>query len=247
MNKLTGFLPPLVLLVAVAGALAAIVAGLGFRFGWWPLRAGIDAVRVVFWVALGCAVVAVLVVGLLAFTTRARRGLAMCAAGLAVATITAWIPYNLSATARTLPAIHDISTDLADPPQFVKVATLRKAGDHPVAYDGEKVAAQQQKAYPDIAPMLLKAAPDKAFAAAQAALGSMGLEIDDADAAQGRLEATETSILFGFKDDMVVRVAATTEGSKVDVRSKSRIGGHDIGMNAKRVRTFLAKLKAQLG
>jgi len=247
MNLLRRILPSLVLSVAIAAALAAIVAGLGFRFGWWPLRAGIDAIRVVFWVALGCSVAAVLAVALLALTTRARRGLAMSAAGLAVAAVTAWIPYDLSATAKSLPAIHDISTDLADPPQFVRVATLRKTGDHPVAYDGEKVAAQQQKAYPDIVPMMLKVAPDKAFAAAQAALTSMGLELDDADAAQGRLEATETSLLFGFKDDVVVRIAATADGSKVDVRSKSRIGGHDIGMNAKRVRTFLAKLKSQVG
>ncbi len=247
MNKLTKFLPPLVLLVAVAAALTAVGAGLGFRFGWWPLRAGIDAIRIVFWVALGCGVAAVLVVALLAFTTRARRGLAMCATGLAVAAVTAWIPFDLRATASALPPIHDISTDLADPPQFVRVAALRKTGDHPVAYDGDKVAAQQQKAYPDIVPVLMKAPPDKVFAAAQAALGAMGLELDDADAGQGRLEATETSLLFGFKDDVVVRIAATAEGSKIDVRSKSRIGGHDIGMNAKRVRTFVAKLKSQLG
>jgi uncharacterized protein (DUF1499 family) len=72
----------------------------------------------------------------------------------------------------------------------------------------------------------------------------MGLELVAADAAQGRIEAIATSLLFGFKDDVVVRIASAPNGTKVDIRSKSRVGRHDIGMNAKRIRAFLAKLKA---
>jgi uncharacterized protein (DUF1499 family) len=150
-------------------------------------------------------------------------------------------------TANPLPPIHDITTDLADPPKFVRVATLRKPDDHPVAYDGPKVAEQQKKAYPDLAPLVLKAPRDKVFAAAQAALASMGLELVEADAAQGRIEATATSLLFGFKDDVVVRIAGDAGVTKVDVRSKSRVGRNDPGMNAKRIRAFQAKLKAAVG
>ena len=72
----------------------------------------------------------------------------------------------------------------------------------------------------------------------------MGLELVEADAAQGRIEATATSLLFGFKDDVVVRIAGDAGVTKVDVRSKSRVGRNDFGMNAKRIRAFLAKLKA---
>jgi uncharacterized protein (DUF1499 family) len=75
----------------------------------------------------------------------------------------------------------------------------------------------------------------------------MGLEVVDADAAEGRIEATATSLLFGFKDDVVVRVVPAPGGTKVDVRSQSRVGRSDLGVNAKRVRAFQEKLKASLG
>lgn len=165
-------------------------------------------------------------------------------AGLAIAVVTAWIPYDLRTTARALPPIHDITTDLADPPAFVHVATLRKGDDHPVAYDGPDVADQQRGAYPDLAPLVLSAPHDEVFAAAQAALASMGLELVAADAGQGRIEATATSLLFGFKDDVVVRIVAGRGVTKVDVRSKSRVGRSDLGMNAKRIRAFQSKLQA---
>jgi len=96
--------------------------------------------------------------------------------------------------------------------------------DHPVAYDGAKVGAQQRKAYPDLAPLILKAPRDEVFAAAQGVLASMGLELVAADAAQGRIEAIATSLLFGFKDDVVVRIASAPNGTTVDIRSMSRVG-----------------------
>ena len=246
MNRLASALALVGLAVATACALTALGAGLGHRFGWWGYRVGIAAISRVFWVAAGAAVVCVLAVGPAAASAKGRRAFAMALAGLAIAGVTAWVPYSLRMTARALPPIHDITTDLADPPQFIRVATLRKPGDHPVAYEGPKVAALQRQGYPDLAPLLFKAPREKVFAAAQAALASMGLEVTDADAAQGRIEATATSLLFGFKDDVVVRVAADAQGTKVDVRSQSRVGRSDFGVNAKRVRAFLAKLKASV-
>lgn len=244
MTKLTNALSVLGLVVAVGCALTALGAGLGSRFGWWHYPAGLATLANVFWVAAGAAAVCAVAVVLAATLANARRALVMGLAGLAIASVTAWVPYDLRMTANALPPIHDITTDLADPPKFVRVATLRKPDDHPVAYDGPKVAEQQQKAYPDLAPLVLKAPRDKVFAAAQAALASMGLELVEADAAQGRIEATATSLLFGFKDDVVVRIADDAGVTKVDVRSKSRVGRNDFGMNAKRIRAFLAKLKA---
>ena len=90
---------------------------------------------------------------------------------------------------------------------------------------------------------MLKAPRDKVFAAAKGAIASMGLELVEADPAQGRIEATATSMLFGFKDDVVVRIADDANGTKVDVRSKSRVGRNDFGMNAKRIRALQAKLR----
>ena len=231
------------LLLAIGCVATMFLAGLGYRFGWWPYGTGIAMIAIAFWVAAGSATLCALAAGLAATRAGARRALIMGLAGLAIAGVTVWVPYDMRMTARALPPIHDITTDLADPPSFVRVAALRKAGDHPIAYDGPKVGAQQRKAYPDLAPLMLKAPRDEVFAAAQGVLASMGLELVAADAAQGRVEATATSLLFGFKDDVVVRIAGEPNGTKVDIRSKSRVGRHDIGMNAKRIRAFLVKLK----
>ncbi len=246
MTTLANRLAPIGLGVAIGCALAMLVAGPGYRFGWWHYGTGIAMIATVFWVAVGSAAVCA-VATVLATRVNARRALVLSLVGLVIAGVTAWLPYDMRMTAAALPAIHDITTDLADPPRFVRVAALRTPGDHPVAYDGPAVGAQQQKAYPDLAPLILKAPRDKVFVAAQGALASMGLELVDADAAQGRIEATATSLLFGFKDDVVVRIADDANATKVDVRSKSRVGRHDMGMNAKRIRAFLAKLKAAVG
>ena len=70
----------------------------------------------------------------------------------------------------------------------------------------------------------------------------MGWQIVDANAREGRIEATATTFWFGFKDDVVVRIVPAPGGSRVDVRSVSRVGVSDVGANAKRVRDFLQKL-----
>jgi len=246
MTKIAKLLCVTGLVVAIGCALAALGAGLGYRFGWWHFRTGIATLGYVFWVAAGTAVFCA--AALMLATVRAGTGeIVMALAGLAIAGVTAWIPYSLRMTANSVPAIHDISTDVSSPPQFVRVASLRKPDDHPVAYDGPAVGEQQRKAYPDLAPMVLKAPREKVFAAAQGALASMGLDLVEADAAQGRVEATATSLLFGFKDDVVVRVADVGDGTKVDVRSKSRVGRNDFGMNARRIRAFQEKLRAAVG
>jgi uncharacterized protein (DUF1499 family) len=231
------------LVVAIGCALAALGAGLGYRFGWWQLRAGIATLAYAFWFAAGAVVVCAIAVATAAARANAR-GIAMGLAGLAIAGVTAWVPYDLRMTANAVPPIHDITTDIADPPLFVRVAALRKPDDHPAAYDGPGVGEQQRKAYPDLVPLVLKAPRDKIFAAAQGVLASMGLELVEANAAQGRIEATATSQLFGFKDDVVVRIADDPAGTRADVRSKSRVGRNDLGVNAKRIRAFRAKLKA---
>ncbi len=231
---------------AIGCALAALGAGLGYRLGWWHYSTGIAALGNVFWVAVGAAVFCALA---LAFALVAARPspvvpAVLAAAGLAIAGVTAWIPYDLRMTANALPRIHDISTDLADPPAFVRAAELRAKGEHPVAYDGPEVAALQKKAYPDLATLELKAPRDKVLLAASAALVSMGLEITATDMAAGRIEAVATSRLFGFKDDVVVRVRSADSGSRVDVRSKSRVGRHDFGANAKRIRALRERLSS---
>lgn len=143
-----------------------------------------------------------------------------------------------------VPAIHDISTDTVNPPAFVDVIPIRQAAgaDNPPEYPGASVAAQQKAAYPDLAARDLNLPPDQAFARAAAAARAMGWEIVAEKAAEGRIEATATTPWFGFKDDIVIRVVAIPEGSRIDVRSKSRVGRSDVGANAARIRGFMNAL-----
>src|SRR5882672_4881730 len=133
MSKIAKIVSLIGLVVAIGCALAALGAGLGYRFGWWHFRTGIATLGYVFWVAAGTAALCALATVLAA--VRADTGAIVTGlVGLAVAGVTAWVPYDLRMTANSVPAIHDITTDLANPPQFVKVATVRKPDDHPVAY-----------------------------------------------------------------------------------------------------------------
>ncbi|MSQ73640.1 MAG: DUF1499 domain-containing protein [Betaproteobacteria bacterium] len=233
----------LCLVVAIGDAIAGLFSGIGYRLDLWDYRDGLGALRYVFWLAAATAAVAVLAVIVGALT--GRWG-AVSAGGLAVliAAITAYVPWNLRQIAQRVPAIHDISTDTVNPPRYVRVAALRKKSDHPVAYDGPEVAALQKAGYPDIAPIVLRAPAERVFEAAKSVLAGMGIKLLEADPALGRLEATETSQLFGFEDDVVVRIVAGADGTTtVDMRSKSRAGRSDLGINANRIRVFTAALR----
>jgi uncharacterized protein (DUF1499 family) len=232
------------LALAVVCLLAAAASGLGYRAGLWHFRAGFMILRVAFFASLVAAVLCLLG---LALSGSARAARAPAVLGLIIALGFAYVPWQWKRTLDALPYIHDITTDTDNPPQFVAAATLRKEGEHPVDYDGPEVAAQQKQAYPDLAPAIFAAPRDKVFAAARSAIDKMGLDLTGSDEAAGRLEASHTSPWFGFTDDIVVRITETPEGTRVDVRSKSRVGRSDLGQNAKRIRAFLAELKAAVG
>lgn len=229
--------------LALLVVLAAVCSGFGYQLGLWHFRTGFMILRWAFFGALAAAALSLL--GLL-ITGFGRSVLPLGIAGLVVALAFAYVPWQWKQTADSLPYIHDITTDTDNPPEFVAAATLRKEGDHPITYDGPETAIQQKEGYPDLAPLITQAPKDKVFDAAKATLVAMGLKLSDADPATGRIEATQKSFWYGFTDDVVVRVAQTPEGTQVDVRSKSRVGRSDLGQNAKRIRTFLAKLKAQV-
>lgn len=141
--------------------------------------------------------------------------------------------------------IHDISTDLDNPPAFVAALPARQAEQAASeTYAGAALARQQQGAYPDIAPTLLPAAPAQAFALALATAKAMpGWTITASDPEAGRIEASEASFWFGFVDDIVIRVTADGQSSRIDIRSLSRQGKGDLGVNARRVRAYMAALR----
>ncbi|HEY4675807.1 MAG TPA: DUF1499 domain-containing protein [Candidatus Angelobacter sp.] len=199
------------------------------------------ALRIVIPAALFLGVIAVLtsVIGLV---RSGSKGMAL--AGLVLGVIAAGMPIKSINTARHSP-IHDVSTDRDNPPQFVAVLPLRTAAKaaNSTSYDA-KTAELQKETYPDIGPLHLDVPPAQAFDRAQNAAQAMKWDLVATDPAQGRLEATATTFWFGFKDDVVIRIAADGTGSRVNVRSLSRIGQSDVGANARRVREYLAKIKA---
>jgi uncharacterized protein (DUF1499 family) len=230
-------------LAGLAGA-AVLVAGPGYRLGAWGLGPAFTLLR---WGAQLSAVVAVLAfVALVVSLARgSRRGAGFAALALIVAFAAFAIPWRMQSQARQVPPIHDITTDPEDPPTFVAVVARRQGARNPVEYGGPAVAAEQRRAYPDIRPLDVNAPPARAFAAAEIAARKLGWEIVEAVPEEGRLEATATTQWFGFKDDVAVRVRPHGAGSRVDVRSLSRIGVGDLGVNARRVRAFIERLRTE--
>lgn len=154
-------------------------------------------------------------------------------------------PLYLGVKAYRLPAIYDVTTDPIDPPRFEAIARLRPRDANPVTYAGLYTAEQQRAAYSDIEPDLTNSSPQEAYDAALKVITKRKWHIVDARPPQpaapreGRIEAVARTPILGFRDDVVVRVRATTDGARIDVRSASRYGRHDLGANAARVRALI--------
>lgn len=232
----------LVLALIAAGLL--LIAGPGTRFDWWAFPTGFTMMRYAAFGALGAAALALVLLAI----PRTRRGQAgVLVAGLVIALVTAWIPWQGLQKARSVPPIHDITTDTGNPPAFEAVLETRGDDANPVDYADPEVPRQQREAYPDIQPLDTGLPPAEAFAHALTAAESMGWEIVTTDPARGRIEATATTFWFGFRDDVVVRISAMDAGSRVDVRSTSRVGRSDVGANAERIRDYLAEFRRLAG
>jgi uncharacterized protein (DUF1499 family) len=233
------------LALALASGLALLAAGPGYRFGWWSLGTGFAIIRFAAYGGIAAAAVSTAAL-ILAPLRGQRRGMFRALAGLVIGLIAVGLPAYYLHTARSVPPIHDVSTDTEDPPAFEAILPLRAAAPNPASYGGPAVAAQQRAAYPDIAPADYPIAPAAGFEAALAAARDMGWTIVATDEAAGRIEATDRTFWFGFVDDVIVRVRPTDAGSRIDVRSTSRVGVSDVGKNAARVRAYLAALRERL-
>jgi uncharacterized protein (DUF1499 family) len=242
LNRTIGrFIAPIGMVLALLSAAAEALAGPGSQWGWWHYRTGIEILGNG---AIAGAVAAIisLIGGIIAGPHRAAYRMAV--AGIVIGLIAAGIPWSWSQTAKRVPKIHDISTDTEDPPQFIELLPLRKDAENPAAYGGPEVAAKQTLAYPDIEPLVLQLPADAVFFRALKIARDMGWDLVSINAENGRIEGTATTFWFGFKDDVVVRVTAVPEGSRIDIRSVSRVGKSDVGSNVNRIRKFLKKMKS---
>ena len=175
-------------------------------------------------------------------------------------------PLYLGVKARNLPAIYDITTDPIDPPQFDAIARLRPRDANPVTYAGLYTAEQQHNAYADIEPDDTNSSAQEAYDAAMKVIIKRKWRVVDAHSPQaapavptprnvaiqaspardGIIEAVARTPILGFRDDVVVRIRPTADGARIDVRSASRYGRHDLGSNAARVRNLIDDIDTML-
>lgn len=234
--------------LGIGAVLAALVAALGSAMEIWSFRAGLGALRYLFFAAAAGAAL-----GLIGLVMARRRAKLMLANLLTLVVALGFVLYlgNLVRIAKSVPALHDVTTNLDDVPQFsrlkVRADNLENIPDEgkpelKALAPEERWKALHRSHYGDLRTLRLAALPAETARRAAALARERGWEVA---LAQGdRVEATHTSTFFRFKDDVVIRVRPAPDGgSLVDMRSISRVGGSDVGMNAKRVRAFLADLQ----
>jgi uncharacterized protein (DUF1499 family) len=240
-KRLVDHIAPAGLALALFAGLSAALSGLGTRWEWWYFTTGFMILR---WSAVAGLVAAIvsLMGGILSGRGIRRAGVFIALAGLLIGVVVAAIPWSWMRTAQQVPRIHDITTDMDNPPRFVSIMPLRKDAPNPPEYGGSGIAVQQRAAYPDIKPLVLPIPVTASFERALRTARNLGWTIVDASLNDGRIEAMDRTFWFGFTDDIVVRITPLPGNSKIDVRSVSRVGLSDIGTNAKRIREFLRRI-----
>lgn len=204
--------------------------------------------------AYGIAIVALLLglAGGYAIWRTGAAGTGNITVGLVVGGAIMLTPPLVLTAASDMPRLNDVTTDMEAPPPFQSVSGLRPVGANPVDYPGGKFAARQQRYYPDIRPMFIERPSSETFALVVDAVRRENMKIVRQDpppekgSGAGFLEATDRTLVFGFYDDVSIRVSGSQDRSRVDLRSASRFGRHDLGANVTRVRTLMRQIVVRL-
>jgi uncharacterized protein (DUF1499 family) len=235
--------------IALAFFVLFIIAFATHRVGQLPTPLAMN----LFGVTVAGAVMAILL-GLTALVGIWREGFTGATKALGALLLSALIlagPAWLMPSMLTLPRIHEVSTDIDAPPKFDKVAALRRGtGVNPADFQRDGVVLQAQ-AYPDIKPLALNRPKEDAFTAVRDAVKNLRWKIVSesppaAGGTAGVIEATHRTLVFGFTDDMVIRVAGIGNGARIDVRASARHGDHDLGRNAQSVRELFSEIRTRL-
>lgn len=218
-------------ILALAVLLALPVSILMVRGGLWQPGLALYA--------LSCLSAAILLLVfvvslLLRRTAGRRRQLLMQSLMLVPGTV---LLLSVLAGGGDYPAIHDITTDLSNPPVFTQAPLMRSSSENSLAISEETLQLQRE-AYPDITPIESSLSFDEAFSKALAVAETLGWSISASDPDTGLIEATVTTRIMAFKDDVVIRVWSREKTTRIDLRSASRVGVSDMGANAKRIRRF---------
>lgn len=212
------------------------LAALGTKLDLWHFRSAFSLLTGLS--ITGAVLLAIVGFGLVASINRGNQ-MAKHSATAAVLILILPMAYVFSNVykAKSLPLIHDISTDLKAPPEFVHAPSLRGEAENTLEWD-EQTAELQMQAYSDIQPIYLAMPVAEAWGLVEQAIMRLPWELTYHNQQQGVFEATSTSFWFGFVDDIVIRIQPDGDKSKIDVRSISRVGKSDLGKNAQRIRFF---------
>ena len=233
----------LIALASIVGFLMVVLPGPLYQFAGVSLGTAFTSLR--FGVYVGGAALILIILQVLINRKSVSWGSTFIYAAMALVAV--GMPVSMMSKASAVPPIHDITTDVTNPPEFVAIAPLREGAPNPVSYEGGDVTKQQLEAYPEIKTQLLPQSINEVYIAAERTIDALGWERVTEGALPNTLEATDTTTWFGFKDDVVVRLTAQNDDTLVDVRSKSRVGKSDLGKNAQRINAFLLELRNQLG
>jgi uncharacterized protein (DUF1499 family) len=228
-------------------ALAVTVMAVAvIRFGLVELMPGVAALVAGLFLAVEAAGLA-----LFAFVRiwmEGRRGLGMAIRGLVLALLILGYPGYFAVRALIRPPLNDISTDIDDPPTFSRSRAALEARGGRIPPDVAPEARRlQRQAYPQIAPLTLDLPAEQVYDLVRRAAQSRGWQIIEAArpggrVGLGRLEAVDRTFLLRLPDDITVRIRPRADGARIDVRSASRIGQHDLGQNAQRIQRFLEEV-----
>jgi amino acid transporter len=242
------------IILGLGAPIVALLAVLGASAGAWSFLVGFAVLPVAAVLALVGAVLAV--IALVRARRRGDKAGRWSLVALVVAVLFVAFLGSQFAKSRGAPFIHDATTDLTDIPQFealtVRADNLKNVPDQGrpelARLDPEsRWKAIHREAYGDLRTLRLPDPPAQVLERAEALARERGWTIARVDPGAGTVEATATTLFFRFKDDVVVRVRpdpAAPGASLVDMRSISRIGGSDLGTNARRIRDFLKDLAA---
>lgn len=244
------------LLLGLGLGLLTLASAAGIWLGLWDFRRGFSLLGAAnqygLWIAWGCAIVAI--ASLIGRQVLSAKDVGRFVSMAAVGAIVAWIAYLIPESFRpgegvNYPPIHDISTNRIAPPEFVAIAPLRADAPNTLVYGGsnnmtpERLIELTNEAYPDLITQRYSAPANEIFDRALAAVAELGWELIAADSSAGRIEATDTTFWFRFKDDVVIKIDRQGTDTVVDARSVSRVGTGDVGANAIRLRKLFALIE----
>lgn len=241
------FIKVVVILISLAALLLVALSAPMHKFGFIGLGASFMGFKYGVYTGIAALVILVVVLMLQFLFKRKIITLANAVTVIVFAGIAIAVPLSMMNRGSSVPPIHDISTDMVNPPEFVAIMPLRADAPNPAEYEGEMSAVQQRQAYPDLKTLSYMQPKVELVDAATQAAENLGWEMVNTDTDQGLVEATDTTTWFGFKDDIVIRVQDKGDKRIVDIRSKSRMGASDLGKNAERIRTFIKELDSVLG